>query len=338
MPAIPPNSLIVVTGVTGYIGSHVGLAALQAGHRVRGTVRSFALAEELKAGYAKYGADVSKLELVKLDDLTSDAQLEAAFADADGVAHVAVPGGVPGSDDESPQWAVQSSNAVLRAARKVGTVKRVVFTSSSVASIMPPLVAHPDRVVTDKDWNDAGLETWKTATEETKNSPMWVRLRYAATKVLSEKAAWEWVEQEKPDFDIVTILPNANFGPSLCGGPRTTGAWIHQVMQNDDTLVKNVPPQWFVDVRDNGRLHVLALATPSLGGRRIWAVAEPSEWNKILAIIRKAFPHVQVPDDVSGQQGEPDQQRIDNSVATEALGGWIGLEQSVIDTARSFGF
>lgn len=336
MPAIAPNSLIVVTGITGYVASHVGLAALQAGYRVRGTVRDLGRAEDLKAAFVKQGVDVGKLEFVILDDLTSQPQLEKAIQGADGVAHVALPGSVPGDTDEVPQQAVDSAIALLRAAAKEPSVKRVVFTSSSVAVISAP--NYKEEPLTDKDWNELALERYESATEEDKKHPSWTGLRYAATKTLSEKAAWKWVEENKPSFEIVTILPNANYGPLLHGSPRSTVRWIYALLHGDATWATLVPPQWFIDVRDDGRLHVLALTEPSLGGKRIWAAAEPFGWNKILAILRKHFPQVALPQDIPGAQGELDRQKIDNHVAKEALGGWISLEQSIIDTAKSFGY
>lgn len=84
-------------------------------------------------------------------------------------------------------------------------------------------------------------------------------------------------------------------------------------------------------------MHVEALTNPSLGGKRIWGVAAPFGWNQILAILRGKTSIANVPADVEGKQGEPDPQRIDNSVATEALGSWISLEQSVLDSVKSFG-
>jgi hypothetical protein len=82
MPALAPNSLIAVTRITGYIASHVGLAALQADYRVRGTIRSHKGAESLKAGYAEQGIPVfdldDRLEFVVIDDLLfSDQWLNA---------------------------------------------------------------------------------------------------------------------------------------------------------------------------------------------------------------------------------------------------------------------
>ncbi|TFK56925.1 NAD(P)-binding protein [Heliocybe sulcata] len=336
MPAVPAEGLIVVTGITGYVASHVGLAALQAGYRVRGTVRSLGRTEEIKAAYSKYGADISKLEFVELDDLESEAKFSNAIRGADGVAHVAIPGSVPGDSDDNPKQAVNSNLAVLRAASKEPSVKRVVFTSSSVAVISPP--EYKEEPLTDKDWNDAAQQKWENATEEDKKKPGWVGVRYAAAKILSDKAAWRWVEENKPAFDIVAILPNANFGPVLFGEARSTAAWIQAIANGDGTCTTRVPPQWYIDVRDDGRLHVLALSDPSLGGKRIWAAAGPFGWNNIIRTLRKEFPRLQLPPEVDGLQGEPDRQKIDNSVATKALGGWISLEQSIVDTAKALGF
>lgn len=96
--------------------------------------------------------------------------------------------------------------------------------------------------------------------------------------------------------------------------------------------------EWFLDVRDDARLHVLAFTTDSFSGKRIWGVAQPFGWNEVLAILREEFPHLQLPPDVPGKQGEPDPQKIDNSVATKALGSWISLRKSLVDTGKGFGF
>lgn len=195
MPALQSNSLIVVTGITGYIASHVGLAALQAGHRVRGTVRDQKRAEELKNAYAKQGVDTTKLQFVVVDDITSQVQLANAIKGADGVAHVALPGDILESSDDMPQQAVKAAVGLLQASVNEPSIKRIVFTSSSLASYQPPaLLPEP---VTDKDWNDATLQAWENATAEDKTKPVWGFVRYTAAKILSEKVAWTWVEENK---------------------------------------------------------------------------------------------------------------------------------------------
>jgi nucleoside-diphosphate-sugar epimerase len=67
--ALPPSSLILVTGANGYIGSHVVNQLLRFGYRVRGTVRdaqnSAWLTELFNKMYEK-----GDFELIEIKDLT----------------------------------------------------------------------------------------------------------------------------------------------------------------------------------------------------------------------------------------------------------------------------
>lgn len=38
---------------------------------------------------------------------------------------------------------------------------------------------------------------------------------YCASKIIAERAAWDFIEKEKPSFDFATVLPAFNFGPIL---------------------------------------------------------------------------------------------------------------------------
>lgn len=60
------------------------------------------------------------------------------------------------------------------------------------------------------DWNNASAK----AVEEQgkKASPFTV---YNASKALAERAAWDFVERERPVFDLVAILPTYNLGPYI---------------------------------------------------------------------------------------------------------------------------
>ena len=84
--------LVVVTGITGYIGSWVTLKALQdGGYRVRGTVRDKTNAAKLDPLKAAFGEELfGKLELVEAD-LLDEASIGAAIEGATYVLHVASP-------------------------------------------------------------------------------------------------------------------------------------------------------------------------------------------------------------------------------------------------------
>ncbi|CCM05598.1 uncharacterized protein FIBRA_07826 [Fibroporia radiculosa] len=337
MPVLAPNSLVVITGITGYIGSHIGIVALQAGHRVRGTVRSLARSQDVRNVYAAHGVDVSKLTFALVDDLASEAQLAAALEDADGIIHVALAGGVPSIDDKAPQDAVNAARAILQVAARLSSVKRIVFTSSSSAAYLP-IPGFMEDHMTDETWCDSAIEYFQHPPGGGKGDELWEATRYNATKALSERAAWAWVAENKPAFEISTVLPNACFGPVLMGAPRSTAAWIAAILSNQAAFTQRYPPDWFVDVRDVARLHVLALTEPELSGRRLWATAAPFGWNEMFAIFRKHFPQVQVPEDIPGVQGEPAKFTIENEVGRKALGEWTSLEKSIVDTAKSIGY
>jgi nucleoside-diphosphate-sugar epimerase len=87
--------------------------------------------------------------------------------------------------------------------------------------------------------------------------------------------------------------------------------------------------EWGVDVRDVGRLHVLAMTSPSLlaGGVRIYTAAEPFNANDVLHILRKLYPGKTFLPDVEGLGR--DITRVDNKRGQELLGGWIKLEDSI---------
>jgi len=75
--AIPKDSLILVTGVNGYIGSHVADQLLQAGYRVRGTTRDLEKVKVLKQYWeTEYGS--GRLEVVVVEDMSHEGAFDEA--------------------------------------------------------------------------------------------------------------------------------------------------------------------------------------------------------------------------------------------------------------------
>ena len=212
MPALSSNSLIAITGISGYIASNIGLLTLKAGHRVRGTVRSWGRAETLRVAYEKHGipaAELDKrLEFVIVDDLRSEEQWTKAFKDVDGVVHSAL-----AVDDITDPKIISDAVAglltVLRSAKKFPSIKRVVFTSSIDAVITPPM--HTDRTLTTEDYNDEAVDIFENNLP-VDHDPILKQaapfLLYSAAKVKAEKAAWEFVKQVC--FSMAVVLTDAN--------------------------------------------------------------------------------------------------------------------------------
>lgn len=65
-PAIAPDSLVLVTSFNGFIGSHVADQLIQAGYRVRGTIRDILKTEWVNAMFDnRYGKGKFEAVVVK---------------------------------------------------------------------------------------------------------------------------------------------------------------------------------------------------------------------------------------------------------------------------------
>ena len=110
--------IVTVTGISGFLGSHVGLQALQdGGYRVRGTVRSKNNADKIEPLRQNFGEELfSQLDLVEAD-LTDAESLRKAIEGSTYVLHVASPFVIdlPRDENELIRPAVDGTLGVLRA-------------------------------------------------------------------------------------------------------------------------------------------------------------------------------------------------------------------------------
>lgn len=69
------KSVVLVTGANGYIAARTVEAFLQAGHSVRGTVRSKSSAKDLVDALSQYA---DRLEIVEVPDITAPGAFDGA--------------------------------------------------------------------------------------------------------------------------------------------------------------------------------------------------------------------------------------------------------------------
>jgi len=257
---------VLVTGISGYIGQHIGAELLTQGFEVVGTVRSLAKADATRAAIAAVAPD-GALSFAEAD-LLSDRGWDEAMAGCTYVMHVASPFllAEPKDEQEMIAPAVEGTQRVMEAARRAG-VQRVVLTSSTFAMIAGKATGRygPD------SWSDTGADIGA----------------YAKSKTLAERAAWEAVAGGGPELTVVN--PGAVYGPSL--GARVDGQSVALMTDMIGGKMPMIPDiaMGMVDVRDVARLHVAAMTTPDAAGKRfIAATAEPVTMAHFAEVLRGA--------------------------------------------------
>src|ERR1044071_491922 len=264
-------STILVTGGSGFIGSHCILQLLAAGPQGRppgrGSRREAAEGAMLKVGGAEPGDRLS----FAVADLEADAGWPEAVAGCEYVLHVAspFPAGVPRNEDELIVPAREGALRVLRASRDAG-VKRVVLTSSfaAIGYGHDPQAAPFD----ESSWTDLGDRHVRP---------------YAKSKTLAERAAWEFIATEGQDLELSVVNPVAVFGPVLGADYSTSILLLQRLL---DGAVPGCPKLWFgvVDVRDVADLHLRAMTNPAARGERFLAVAGDFMTVRDIARVLKA--------------------------------------------------
>jgi nucleoside-diphosphate-sugar epimerase len=244
-------SPVLVTGGSGYLGTQLIAALLRDGRRVRATVRSLEREGDVRAAVRRGDADDSRLEAVTAE-LTADEGWAAAGCAE--VHHVASPMVQSDDPDEVIVPARDGTLRVLRAARDAG-VRRVVLTSSFAAVGYSP---KPGAEYTEADWTDP----------DTPGLPP-----YPRSKTIAERTAWDFIEHEGGDTELVVVNPTFILGPTLTAQARSSLQLTKAMLDGTMPVVRR---QRFgvADVRDVADLHIRAMAVPEAAGQRYLALAD----------------------------------------------------------------
>lgn len=252
-------STVLVTGGSGFIGSHSILQLLAAGHQVRTTVRDLKRETDVRAMLKQGGADGGARLSFFAANLENDAGWPQAVAGCDYVLHVAspFPAGVPKNEDDLIVPAREGALRVLRAAKAAG-VKRVVMTSSFAAvGYGQKLQSTP---FNEDNWTDVNGHDLTA---------------YVKSKTLAERAAWDFIAREGGGLELAVVNPVGVFGPVLSPDYATSILLIQRLM---DGAMPGCPKLYFgiVDVRDVASLHILAMTHPAAKGERFLAISGDS--------------------------------------------------------------
>ncbi|RDX51304.1 NAD-P-binding protein [Lentinus brumalis] len=321
--SVNPPALVLVTGASGYIASHIIAQLLEAGYRVRGTARG----AKLDAIREHYKSNPN-FEAVQIDDIDFSSALQAGKA----------------APVEQLQGAIEGTLHVLREALAAG-VHKVVVTSSWAAVLDP---SHKDAFTgitfTEKNYGQATREDLINGN----HNPLYT---YCGTKILAEQAAWKFAE-EHPEIDLATINPPFLYGAYAANpgqGPASLGSNIllYQLIAGKPgrPLPPQVPPA-YCHVKDAARAHLLALKLPKLPAgadvrdkRFLVTAPEPALWTETVRYIAEKHPELK--DRLPMLENAPPLpgplSTTDTTRAREVLGitEYVGLAETVDETIQA---
>jgi nucleoside-diphosphate-sugar epimerase len=332
------KSTVLITGASGFLGSHTVQAALDAGYRVHAGVRSSKV-DLIKARYEKLGVSAD-VDVFGIDDLVTG-DFSAALSGVDGVIHQASP--IIGRADakQTIADAVHGAINVLEQAAKAG-VKRAVVTSSFAALYHPAKGTQSPVTYTPNDFSDV---TEEEVIKLASNAPF----VYSASKGLSERAVWEFAKSH-PEIDVTTILPPFLYGPLAPGyevakgdiNSLSTDGFILQLLHGAGG--RDMPQlinSHFVDVREAALAHVLALKSKpesEVGQKRLILSGGSFVWPDVVEYLATARPPLasRLPNPATGSRQARDV-TLDTSRTKEVLGfdSYRDWKTTITDTVDS---
>lgn len=206
--------------------------------------------------------------------------------------------------------AINGVRAILEAASSVQQVKRVVITSSFASVLDVDRKGPPYFTYTGDDWNPL---TYEESVDISTTSV----IAYRGSKKFAELEAWNYIREQHPSFDIVTLCPPMTFGPvvhpvKIADELNVSNAMLWKIASGVSPLPISRVPFW-VDVRDLAEAHVGALFVEAASSQRL-IPSSPERFSYAIAakIIAEEFPALrdnvaleeQVIDESHGLDGE----------------------------------
>ncbi|MCW2857666.1 MAG: dependent epimerase/dehydratase family protein [Marmoricola sp.] len=275
MTNIDPTAPVLVTGGSGYVASWVVRYLLEDGKTVRATVRDPKKKSGLEHLHALAEEHAGRLTLHRAE-LLEPGSFTDAMAGCELVIHTASPfllGKVKNPQKQLIAPALEGTRNVLASVNEVGSVKRVVLTSSVVAIYGDTIEMVGKDAFTEDDWN-----TTSTPTHQ----------EYSYSKTVAEREAWD-IQADQDRWDLVTIHPGLVLGPALTTVSKS-GSMATMNHFTDFSLAGGAPAMELgvVDVRDVARAHIAAGYTPEAHGRYI-TNAESMSMLQIGHALREKF-------------------------------------------------
>lgn len=204
------------------------------------------------------------------------------------IAHLASPCQLQVEDVERDLLdpAVEGTLNILRYAKKESSVKKIAITSS-FASVVDFNNGGPNRpgfIYTKDDWNPFNREDAKGP------------VAYAVSKKLADKATWNFIKEEKSQFEISSFHPPMIYGETLQPGVNlknlnTSSKTIYALIQSLDEMPGDRLPL-FCNARDVGDAHARWLESDTASQERYLLFGGTFSWAMAVDYIAQTKPEL----------------------------------------------
>ncbi|KAF8244162.1 NAD(P)-binding protein [Wilcoxina mikolae CBS 423.85] len=332
-------------GASGFVAAHVLTSLLDGGYKVKCTVRSQAKADDIRK---LRPLQSDQLDFAVVEDVAVKGAFDEAVKGVSAVIHTASPFVLEDQEDNRKTLldpAIDGTVGILESIVSHNpSCKRVVITSSFASIIDLSQGNRPGYTYSERDWNPVTYEEAVHAGGAA---------AYCASKTLAEKAAWDFVAgrgSSAPtapvNFSLATVCPPMVYGPlehsARLKSLNTSTQDIYRLINGSEKSVPDTAFYAWVDVRDVGLAHVLALeAPPKPTGTedRYFTTAGNFTYAQICHVIKTHFPQLVnsglTPNPASAAQPPP-HYHVDNSKSLQELGlTYRTLDTCIVDLVNS---
>jgi nucleoside-diphosphate-sugar epimerase len=354
MSLLPSNGeIILITGLNGYIATHLALHFLSRGHTIHGTVRN---PTELSSilNSPTFQPFTPRIRTFIIPDLTLPGAFSSAVIGVHQILHLATPINFWfARKREVIDVAVNGTLNLIEAAKDCAgeQLENFVYFSSLSAvidSASPPPSNLPF-TYTAENWNNSALAALDKIGQD-KEAPF--SILYPASKILAERAVFEFRSQNPGlGFKIWSVVSAMVLGPPMlfpenAEGINGTIKPILEVMkklkrgEGKEIEGRKVGSGWFVDAGDLVKVVDWVSGRKGADGERVLVVGGRAETERLGRILGG----VDMIEAIAGEEKSVEKLKgddegkitFDTRFADDALEGqWINYEKSVMDTSRA---
>ncbi|OIV94584.1 hypothetical protein TanjilG_25646 [Lupinus angustifolius] len=281
------NKKACVIGGTGFVASLLIKHLLEKGYAVNTTVRDPDNLQKISHLVAL--KSLGELNIFRAE-LTAEEDFDAPIAGCKLVFQLATPVNFASKDPETDMIkpAIKGVLNVLKACARAKEVERVILTSSTAAVSINQL-DETGLVMDESNWTD--IEYLNTAKPHT-----W---GYPVSKVLAEKAAWEFAEENH--INLITVIPSLIAGYSLTPDIPSSVKLAMSLMTDNDFRINAMKGMQLLSgsvsithVEDVCRAHVFLAEKESASGRYI-CCAHNTSVPELARFLKERYPQYNIP-------------------------------------------